>query len=236
MASNEQAQQMVERTAMVYQKIREALQASLPVASEQLMAVQVPGTIIYTSVTGPYYWNDKEEPETPPRVKVTESGLVDGMILLSKLMVCKDRKFSDSHLFKSDTCMQMGCTAKSVARSFAGALEMSIAEDAPIDMDKSTGPKSAAAERYVSAMRYLTEPVGGTRKNVIDVYVEEQQHYSEAMAEWDYAKRRARGQIHIVSFDLVLTFEQRKQERFILGKFETNRDTMTIGTKRTSGM
>ena len=30
-------------------KIREALQASLPVASEQLMTVQIPGTIIDTS-------------------------------------------------------------------------------------------------------------------------------------------------------------------------------------------
>ena len=72
----------------VHQNIREALQASLPVAPEQLMTVQVPGVVIDCGKTGPYWWNDSEYSETPHRVKVNEARLVDGMIPLSKIMVC----------------------------------------------------------------------------------------------------------------------------------------------------
>ncbi|KAK6337088.1 hypothetical protein TWF718_009874 [Orbilia javanica] len=163
-----QAMKMVEQAALVSQKVREALQASLPVAAEQLMTVQIPGTIIDTSATGPYVWNDKEESDTPHRIKVNESRLVDNMIPLSKVM--------------------MGVTGKSVARSYAGALDMLIPEDAPIDMDKTTTTKTAAAERYVAAMRYLTSAAPGSSKSVIDVYVEKQQLYSEAMNKWEAAK------------------------------------------------
>ncbi|KAF3911056.1 hypothetical protein AA313_de0204049 [Arthrobotrys entomopaga] len=166
------AMKMVEQAALVSQKVREALQASLPVAAEQLMTVQIPGTIIDTSATGPYVWNDKEEPDTPHRIKVNESRLVDNMIPLSKIM--------------------MGVTGKSVARSYAGALDMLIPEDAPIDMDKSTTTKTAAAERYIAAMKYLTGAAPGSSKFVIDVYVEKQQLYSEAMNNWEAAKAATR--------------------------------------------
>lgn len=40
---------MQEVVINIEQKVREALQASLPVATEQLMTVQIPGTIIDTS-------------------------------------------------------------------------------------------------------------------------------------------------------------------------------------------
>ncbi|KAG9502102.1 hypothetical protein J7337_007818 [Fusarium musae] len=119
------------------QKVREALQASLPVATEQLMTVQIPGTII-------------------------------------------------------DTTPKMGVTGKSVSRSYAAALDMLIPEDAPIETDKSTATKTAAADRYVAAMRYLTSTAPNSSKSVIDVYVEKQQAYSEAMNKWEAAKAKAR--------------------------------------------
>ncbi|KAK6352526.1 hypothetical protein TWF730_009350 [Orbilia blumenaviensis] len=167
-----QAMKMVRQAALVSQKVREALQAALPVASEQLMTVQIPGTIIDTSATGPYVWNDKEESDTPHRIKVNESRLVDNMIPLSKIM--------------------MGVTGKSVARSYASALDMLIPEDAPIDMDKSTGAKTAAGERYLAAMKYLKSPATESSKSVIDLYVEKQQLYSEAMNKWEAAKAATR--------------------------------------------
>ncbi|KAI1319649.1 hypothetical protein F5Y16DRAFT_390698 [Xylariaceae sp. FL0255] len=166
------ANRAVEQAALVSQKIREALQASLPVAQEQLMTVQIPGTIIDTSETGPYVWNDREESDTPHRIMVNEARLVDNMVPLSKVM--------------------MGVTGKSVARSYLAALDMLIPEDAPIDSDKTTSSKTAAAERYVGAMKYLTGPAPGSSMSIIDVYVEKQQKYSEAMDKWEHAKTQAR--------------------------------------------
>nr|RBQ91816.1 hypothetical protein FVER53263_12490 [Fusarium verticillioides] len=133
----ESAMKMVAQAALVSQKVREALQASLPVATEQLMTVQIPGTII-------------------------------------------------------DTTPKMGVTGKSVSRSYAAALDMLIPEDAPIETDKSTATKTAAADRYVAAMRYLTSTAPNSSKSVIDVYVEKQQAYSEAMNKWEAAKAKAR--------------------------------------------
>lgn len=86
----------------------------------------------------------------------------------------------------------MGVTGKSVARSYAAALDMLIPEDAPIDTDKSTTNKTAAADRYVAAMKYLTSNAPNSSKSVIDVYVEKQQAYSEAMNKWEAAKAKAR--------------------------------------------
>ncbi|KAK7705649.1 hypothetical protein SLS64_003602 [Diaporthe eres] len=86
----------------------------------------------------------------------------------------------------------MGVTGKSVARSYAAALDMLIPEDAPIDTDKSTTNKTAAADRYVAAMKYLTSNAPNSSKSVIDVYVEKQQAYSEAMNKWEAAKTKAR--------------------------------------------
>lgn len=88
----------------------------------------------------------------------------------------------------------MGPTGKSVARSYAGALDMLIPEDAPIDTDKSSTTKTAAAERYTTAMKYLTGPAtSGGNVSVIDIYVEKQQAYSDAMSAWDHAKQLVRG-------------------------------------------
>ncbi|KAF4339124.1 Phage tail fiber repeat 2 [Fusarium beomiforme] len=168
----EKAMKMVAQAALVSQKVREALQASLPVATEQLMTVQIPGTIIDTSDPGPYVWDSKQESDTPHRIKVNESRLVDNMVPLSKVM--------------------MGVTGKSVARSYAAALDMLIPEDAPIDTDKSTTTKTAAADRYIAAMKYLTQNAPNSSRSVIDVYVEKQQAYSEAMNKWEAAKAKAR--------------------------------------------
>ncbi|KAK3998231.1 hypothetical protein QBC44DRAFT_363760 [Cladorrhinum sp. PSN332] len=166
------AEQMVANAAKVSQNIREALQATLPVAPEQLMTAQVPGVVIDCNPEGPYWWNPKEHAETPHRVKVNEARLVDGMVPLSKLM--------------------LGPTGKSVARSYAAALDMLIPEDAPIDMDATTKSKSQAAERYLIAMKYLTSLAApNSNKTVIDVYVEKQEAWSAAMKEWDRAKQDA---------------------------------------------
>ncbi|KAH7268206.1 hypothetical protein B0J15DRAFT_578227 [Fusarium solani] len=167
------AESMAAQAAAVSKSIREALQASFPVAPEQLMTVQVPGTTINSSKNGGYWWNENEHAETPHTVKVNEARLVDGMIPLSKIM--------------------MGPTGKSVSRSYAAALDMLIPEDAPIDdLDKSTETKNKAAERYVAAMKYLTSTVPNSSKSVVDVYVEKQQAWSDAMKEWDQAKQAAR--------------------------------------------
>ncbi|KAI8415866.1 hypothetical protein FOFC_05493 [Fusarium oxysporum] len=164
--------EMAARAAAVSQQVREALQSSLPVAPEQMMTVQIPGTVINAKEKGPYWFNPKEHAETPHRIKVHEARLVDGMVPLSKIM--------------------MGPTGKSVARSYAAALDMLIPEDAPIDMDTSTVAKSKAAERYLAAMKYLTSTVPNSSKTVVDVYVEKQQIWSDAMKDWDRAKNAAR--------------------------------------------
>jgi hypothetical protein len=93
----------------------------------------------------------------------------------------------------------MGPTGKSVARSYAGALDMLIPEDTPVDMDSTTTAKTAAAQRYTAAMKYLTSPASGN-KSIIDVYVEKQQAYSDAMSQWDHAKQVVRGMhTHLLS-------------------------------------
>ena len=81
-----------------------------------------------------------------------------------------------------------------MARSYAAALDMLIPEDAPIDTDTSTTSKSQAAERYMVAMKYLTSIAAGSNKTVIDLYVEKQQAWSDAMKEWDHAKQIAHGE------------------------------------------
>ncbi|KAK4228622.1 hypothetical protein QBC38DRAFT_523461 [Podospora fimiseda] len=165
---------MVASTTRVSQTIREALQATLPTAPEQLLTVQVPGVSIDCNPEGPYWWNPKEHAETPHRVKVNEARLVDGMVPLSKLM--------------------LGPTGKSVARSYAAALDMLIPEDAPIDTPTDVGVgghKTQAAERYLMAMKYLTSLAPNSTKTVIDVYVEKQEAWSVAMKEWDRAKQDA---------------------------------------------
>ena len=88
----------------------------------------------------------------------------------------------------------MGITGKSVARSYNAALDMLIPEDAPIDTDKTTTSKTAAAERYVGAMKYLTSVAPASSRSVIDVYVEKQQAYSAAIDKWEAAKAKARGE------------------------------------------
>ncbi|RTE76712.1 hypothetical protein BHE90_008799 [Fusarium euwallaceae] len=170
----EMAASMAAQAAAVSKSIREALQASFPVAPEQLMTVQVPGTVINSGKNGGYWWNENEHAETPHTVRVNEARLVDGMIPLSKIM--------------------MGPTGKSVSRSYAAALDMLIPEDAPIDdLDKNnTQTKNQAAERYVAAMKYLTSTVPNSSKSVVDLYVEKQQAWSDAMKEWDHAKQAAR--------------------------------------------
>jgi hypothetical protein len=89
----------------------------------------------------------------------------------------------------------MGPSGRSVARSYAAALDKLLPEDAPIDEDTSSSTKSLAAERYTSAMRYLVSTAPNTTKTVVDVYVEKQQVWSDAMKEWDKAKQAARGGI-----------------------------------------
>ena len=71
---------------------------------------------------------------------------------------------------------------------------MLIPEDAPIDADKTTTSKTAAAERYVAAMKYLTSIAPGSSRSVINAYVEKQQAYSAAMDKWEAAKVKARGE------------------------------------------
>ena len=77
---------------------------------------------------------------------------------------------------------------------------MLVPEDAPIDADTSTQSKSQAAERYSSAMKYLTSKAPNSAKTVVDVYVEKQQAWTDSMKEWDAAKQAAHGRYQHVSF------------------------------------
>jgi hypothetical protein len=163
---------IVVNAAKVANTIREALQASLPVAPEQLMTVQIPGVVIDCDEAGPYWWNPRDHAETPHRLKANEARLVDGMVPLSKIM--------------------LGPTGKSVARSYAAALDMLIPEDAPIDADASAQPNTDAAKRYSSAMNYLTSIAPNSSKSVVDVYVGKQQAWTDSMNEWEKAKQAAR--------------------------------------------
>lgn len=83
----------------------------------------------------------------------------------------------------------MGPTGKSFSRSYAGTLDMLIPEDAPIDMDSATAAKSKAAERYMTAMKYLTQTVPNSSKTIVDVYVQKQQVWSNTLKDRDWAKQ-----------------------------------------------
>jgi hypothetical protein len=130
----------------------------------------------------------------------------------------------------------MGPTGKSVSRSYAAALDMLIPEDAPIDdLDKSTETKNKAAERYVAAMKYLTSTVPNSSKSVVDVYVEKQQAWSDAMKEWDQAKQAARGKWSTFHSLVQMINETKTRPR---GCSQTqlgdSRDITTSGTRPTS--
>lgn len=105
----------------------------------------------------------------------------------------------------------MGPTGKSVARSYAAALDILIPEDAPIDTGNATGARSQAAERYATAMKYLTSTVPNSSRTVVDVYVEKQQAWTDSMKEWDRAKQAAKGELTFslrMRFKSVLLMEQ----------------------------
>ena len=74
---------------------------------------------------------------------------------------------------------------------------MLIPVDAPIDSDNSTSSTSKAAERYTTAMKYLTSTVPNSSKSVVDVYVEKQQAWTDAMKDWERAKQSARGKNNV---------------------------------------
>ena len=132
----------------------------------------------------------------------------------------------------------MGPTGKSVARSYGAALDMLIPEDAPIDdLDKSNETKNKAAERYVAAMKYLTSTVPNSSKSVVDVYVEKQQAWSDAMKEWDQAKQAARGKWSIFHPFFQMTNEPKPRPRgYSQTQFRDSRDITMNGTRPTSVM
>lgn len=103
----------------------------------------------------------------------------------------------------------MGPTGKSVARSYAAALDMLIPEDAPIDMDNASQAKSKAAERYTTAMTYLTSLAPNSSKTVVDVYVEKQQAWTNAMKEWDHDKQAARGKLNSLLLPFLKNIESK---------------------------
>ncbi|CAI4215827.1 unnamed protein product [Parascedosporium putredinis] len=166
---------MGDQVISVSQKIRDALQASLPAAPDQLLTIQSPGTALNCSESGPFWWNPSKHAETPYGVKVSEARLTDGMVPLSKVMRAP--------------------TGQSVAHSYNAALDMLIPED-PFMSGGTMGPgRTSGAERYASAMKFLSSKDRDTDMTVMDVYTKKQQAWIMAASEWEQAQKRARGEL-----------------------------------------
>ncbi|KAK3361626.1 hypothetical protein B0T24DRAFT_684657 [Lasiosphaeria ovina] len=169
-----QRKQALEETAAVSTLVRQALVNALPVAPEQYMTLSLPGTVIDVADIakgGSYVYDPVTNPFTPSQVRQAEAKLVDSMMPLASIMI--------------------GNTGKSVARSYASALDYLVPKKATVSTEgnriRSPGDKS-----YDDAMKYLTKPDTKTGKTPVEVYIEKQIAWATAQDAWDEAKAKAR--------------------------------------------
>ena len=86
--------------------------------------------------------------------------------------------------------MQLGNTGKSVARSYARALDFLVARDAEVKTEDGA-IRSPGTPGYVAAMKFLTTK-RDDGKTPVDIYIEKQTAWTLAQDAWDKAKIAAR--------------------------------------------
>ncbi|KAF5241151.1 hypothetical protein FAUST_4030 [Fusarium austroamericanum] len=91
--------------------VRGAIASSILVASNQVLTVSLPGTVIDWNYKD-YYYNVSKHIKPPLDVQIKEARLVDGMIPLSKYTA--------------------GKTGKSVAQSYLAALDLLVPAEASV--------------------------------------------------------------------------------------------------------
>ncbi|VTT61516.1 unnamed protein product [Fusarium fujikuroi] len=158
--------------------VRGAIASSIPVASNQVLTVSLPGTVIDWK---DYYYNVSKHIKPPLDVQIKEARLVDGMILLSKYTA--------------------GKTGKSVARSYLAALDLLVPVEASVSgvVSNETGditdPRlKTIRERYKYSMGYLTSPddtPSGNGRTKVETYVMKQSAWAKEVAEYQRAQAQA---------------------------------------------
>ncbi|KAF5963922.1 hypothetical protein FBULB1_13082 [Fusarium bulbicola] len=158
--------------------VRGAIASSIPVASNQVLTVSLPGTVIDWK---DYYYNVSKNIKPPLDIQIKEARLVDGMIPLSKYTA--------------------GKTGKSVARSYLAALDLLVPVEASVSgvVSNETGditdPRlKTIRERYKYSMGYLTSPddtPSGNGRTKVETYVMKQSAWAKEVAEYQRAQAEA---------------------------------------------
>ncbi|KAK0729464.1 hypothetical protein B0H67DRAFT_638077 [Lasiosphaeris hirsuta] len=182
---SKQEKDSIESIGIINTLLRNAIEKAIPCSPDQYLTVAVPGTVIdlnHYDYGGSYVYDAAAYVDAPMRVQLAEAKLVDGMCPLSNIMV--------------------GATGKSVARSYARALDALVpfkasihslvGQDANEAEDDPLKILSPGSKLYDNAMAYLITPNQrfGNR-TPLEIYTEKQRAWAEAANAWDEAKARA---------------------------------------------
>ncbi|KAK3711832.1 hypothetical protein LTR37_009350 [Vermiconidia calcicola] len=140
------------------------------------LTIAVPGTTIDTRKIrdgGTFVWDAVDSAFAPTQALQAEAKLVDSIIPLSNVMI--------------------GNTGKSVARSYARALDCLVARPATVHTDAGgSAMRSPGNAVYDNAMRYLTTVDSDTGLTKVDLYIQKQAAWAHSQDAWDKAKINAR--------------------------------------------
>ncbi|RAL15379.1 uncharacterized protein BO97DRAFT_210257 [Aspergillus homomorphus CBS 101889] len=190
----ESAQQALDVTLAASSTIREAIARTLPIASTQLLSLQVPAIILDPD---DYHW-DKSKASMPLKTRIAEAKLVDSMVPVSKLSI--------------------GQCGKSVARSYMAALDRLVPVTAAGSNMHATNSTQAldlqfqaARDRYRGAMRYLeSADERAQAQSKISTYIAKQQAWAQAVQQ--YSEDQARQRVIIEEHE---TRADKQQERYL---------------------
>ncbi|KAG7042833.1 hypothetical protein JMJ78_0006340 [Colletotrichum scovillei] len=177
-AQEAQAAGVLRSMKLASETVRSAIATAIPVASNQVLTVSLPGTVIDWKE---YYYNADKYIKPPLDIQVKEARLVDGMIPLSKFTA--------------------GKTGKSVARSYLATLDLLIPVEASVSgvIGNETGEVAderlrTIRDRYKLSMSYLTSPDDtptGAGRTKVDTYVQKQSAWAEQVAAYSHAQSAA---------------------------------------------
>ncbi|KAF5637867.1 hypothetical protein F52700_4569 [Fusarium sp. NRRL 52700] len=165
--------------ANVSAKVRDAISASLPIGQEQYLTITVPATVIDLTDSdhgGLFVYDESQHRFPPANVRHAEASLVDRMMPIAKLAVCRTPSHPN---LRADTA-KVGNETKSVARSYARALDMLIP----------TSPTSNPSGEmdYAKSMEFLKQKVQGTSKTIMEVYQDKEMNWIKQREMWETAK------------------------------------------------
>ncbi|KAF5683566.1 hypothetical protein FDENT_7178 [Fusarium denticulatum] len=190
--------------ASVSARVRDAISASLPISQEQYLTIAIPGTVIDLTDSdhgGSFVYDESKHRLPPANVRQAEASLVDRMMPIAKLAV--------------------GNETKSVARSYARALDMLI----PI----SPTSNPSGEMDYAKSMEFLKEKVHGTSKTIIEVYRDKEMKWIKQREIWETAKIQASRDAQKAFEDGTEDYGERRQryvEKWAKGKGKRYKDAI----------